>query len=151
MFDFIMDKKNSITRSIGIPAIGALNYYDEPERFFWFGVVDTIVPDRKIELSIEPDNGTEISEEQIRLVQDFPADYNYYINMLFAYLESVYDELTLEAIKEMYFLAAIELKKYNSELHFTLEPNLNVQPKYDHFQRFIIVDKMITWSNISLE
>ncbi|MDB5144863.1 MAG: hypothetical protein JWQ66_3576 [Mucilaginibacter sp.] len=151
MFGFLRKNKKAPRRSIIIPLIGTLYYVKEPERNFWFGRVDTISPNSKLELSIEPSNGTEPSEEQIKSIQELPADYNYYMEMLYIYLDVAFDEVPLETIKQWYYLAAIELKKYNNEWFFTLEPGFNVPPIYNHFQRFSIVNKMITWSNVSLE
>jgi hypothetical protein len=152
MFNFLRkNKKNSAGRSIIIPTIGTLHYLTWPEKNFWMGNIDTISPDNKIELSVEPANGTELSEEQVKLLQELPDDYSYYREMLCTYLEVAFEEFSLETIKQMYFLAAIELKKYNGEWHFTLEPGPNVTSRYNHFRRFTIVNKMITWSNVSLE
>lgn len=148
MFSFLRKPRAPI-RSVTIPLIGTL--FSQPGTNALFGRVDTITPNNEVELSVDPVNGTELSEEQIRLLQELPNDYNYYMEMLCTYLEVAFEEFSLETIKQMYFLAAIELKKYNSEWHFTLEPGPNVPSVYDHFQRFTIVNKMITWSNVSLD
>ena len=152
MFNFLRkNKKNSEDRSIIIPSIGILYYLTWPEKNFWMGEIDTISPDNKIELTVEPANGTELSEEQIKLLQELPDYYNYYMEIFYTYLDIAFDEFSLETIKQMYFLTAIELKRHNGEWYFTLEPGPNVPSIYNHFQRFTIVDKMITWSNVSLE
>src|SRR3978361_1424373 len=104
------NKKDSVNRSVEIPSIGTLHYLTSSDKNFWMGIVDTIAPNNKIELSIEPSNGTELSDEQIKLMEELPIDYGYYIEMLYIYLEVAFEEFPLETIRQMYFLVATELK-----------------------------------------
>ncbi len=106
------------------------------------GDVDTIGPN-KIELSIDTYDGSVPTEDQIRLIQELAVDYDYYMEILYNYLEVASEEYSLETIKQMYFLAAIELKKYNDHLLFTLEPSFGVRSLDNHFQCFQIANKTI--------
>jgi len=143
MFNFLKkNKTKSIDRSIVIPLIGILHYLTWPEKSFWMGDVDTIGPN-KIELSIDTCGGSDPTEEQIRLIRELPADYDYYMEMLYTYLEVAFEEFSLETMKQMYFLAAIELNKHNNDLLFSLEPSFDVRSVYNHFQRFQIANKTV--------
>jgi len=104
MFNFLRKNKiNLANRSILIPSIGTLYYLTWPEKNFWIWNVDTIAPNNEVELSVEPSSGTELSEEQIKLLQELPDDYNYYMEMLYTYLELVFEGFSWEIIKQCIF------------------------------------------------
>jgi hypothetical protein len=148
MFSFLKKvKKKSPSRSIVIPSIGILHYLTWPEESFWMGDVNTIVPN-EIELRIETYNNSDPTEVQIELIQQLPSDCPYYMDICYAYLDEAYEKFSLEEIKKMYFLAAIELGRGNNRLTFTLEAYPFVNHKYDHFKYFTIVDKIITSATI---
>ena len=58
------------------------------------------------------------------------------------------DDKTIQELRQMYFLTAVELKKDNKDWWIVLEPALDVDPIYDHFLRFTVRDGTITWSNL---
>ncbi|RWY46248.1 hypothetical protein [Mucilaginibacter gilvus] len=141
---FGLNKKNSALkeRSFSIAGIGTFNYPMQSEERFWFANVDSIGPN-KIELSIRTSNDEEPTQNQVDLIRGLPTEYEYYITLLYAYLEESYPELSSENFEQIFPLATIELGANECEWLFTLEPNFDVPRQYDRFKYFTIIDKAI--------
>lgn len=118
----------------------------------WFGLVDNICPNNKVELSISADNIDQELNEKIELIKKLAVDYKAIIADLYSLIYKKYKdtkfEVTRPEIEKMYFLTAVNLKEDNRTWWFTLEPNNNVTSIYDHFIRFTMVDRKIIWTNL---
>lgn len=141
-------QKASQPESITIPAIGTLNYCCENCKAFWFGILDSIVNGSKVELTIDTLNGQSPTELQVKSIEEVINNILQYTNLLYSHLNVAYGDLSLDEIKNMYFLAAIEIKNNHNELWFTLEAMPHVFSIYDGFKRFTVIDKEIVWSNV---
>jgi len=120
----------------------------------WFGLVDNICPDNKVELSISVDNIDQDLNEKIELVKKFAADYEVIVADLYDLAYKKYKdtefEVTREEIEKMYFLTAVNLKADNRTWWLVLEPDFNVTSIYDHFLRFTMSDRKIIWANFDI-
>ena len=120
----------------------------------WFGLVDNICPDNKVELSISVDNIDQDLNEKIELVKKFAADYEVIVADLYDLAYKKYKdtefEVTREEIEKMYFLTAVNLKADNRTWLLVLEPDFNVTSIYDHFLRFTMLDRKIIWANFDI-
>lgn len=120
----------------------------------WFGLVDNICPDNKVELSISVDNIDQDLNEKIELVKKFAADYEVIVADLYDLAYKKYKdtefEVTKEEIEKMYFLTAVNLKADNRTWWLVLEPDFNVTSIYDHFLRFTMLDRKIIWANFDI-
>ncbi|MBA5629733.1 hypothetical protein [Moheibacter lacus] len=120
----------------------------------WFGLVDNICPDNKVELSISVDNIDQDLNEKIELVKKFAADYEVIVADLYDLAYKKYKdtefEVTREEIEKMYFLTAVNLKADNRTWWLVLEPDFNVTSIYDHFLRFTMLDRKIIWANFDI-
>lgn len=120
----------------------------------WFGLVDNICPDNKVELSISVDNINEELNDKIELVKKLATDYVTIVRDLYDLAYKKYKdtefEVTREEIEKMYFLTAVNLKEDNKTWWLVLEPNFNVTSIYDHFLRFTMLDRKIIWANFDI-
>jgi hypothetical protein len=120
----------------------------------WFGLVNNICPDNKVELIISVDNEHQSLIDKIELIKKFAADYESIIVDLYdlaykKYKDTLY-EVTREEIEHMYFLTAVNLKNDNKTWWLVLEPDFNVGSVYNHFLRFTMEDRKIIWANFDV-
>lgn len=120
----------------------------------WFGRVDNVSPDNKVELSICVDDEHEDLTEKIVLVKKFAADYHTIIENIYRVAYIKYKdtkwEKPLDGIKRMYFLTGVNLKSDNKTWWLVLEPTFDVESIYNHFLRFTMVDREIVWANFDI-
>ncbi|WP_125185358.1 hypothetical protein [Botryobacter ruber] len=120
----------------------------------WFGNVDNISPDNKVELSIFVDNDRQDISDKIILVEQFACDYDIIMEKLYQLAYLKYKDTKWEKpqneIKKMYFLAGVNLKSDNKTWWLVLEPNFNIDSIYNHFLRFTMVDREIVWTNFDI-
>lgn len=135
-----------------IESFGEINFISKDNE--WFGRVNNISPDNKVELTICVDNKDQNITEKVELIKEFAADYNTIMadlyDLAFKKYKDTQCQKSLEEIMQMYFLTAVVLKKDNKTWWLTLEPNVNVTSMYDHFLRFIMLDRKITWANFDI-
>jgi hypothetical protein len=135
-----------------IEFLGDINFNSKDNE--WFGRVNNISPDNKVELSICVDNKEQSITDKIELVKQFATDYNTIMADLYDLAYKKYKDTqhqkSVEEIKQMYFLTAVVLKKDNKTWWLTLEPYSNVTSIYDHFLRFTMLDRKITWANFDV-
>lgn len=120
----------------------------------WFGLVDNICPNNKVELSIAVDSIDQDLNEKIELIKKLAADYGAVIADLYDLAYKKYKdtefEVTREEIEKMYFLTAVNLKEDNKTWWLTLEPDFSVTSIYNHFLRFTMQDRKIIWANFDI-
>ena len=120
----------------------------------WFGLVDNICPDNKVELSICVQNINQDLNEKIELIKKLAVDYETIVSYLYDLAYKKYKdtefEMTRREIKKMYFLTAVNLKEDNKTWWLVLEPNFNVTSIYNHFLRFTMLDRKIIWANFDI-
>ena len=116
-----------------IEPFGELHYHKREKE--WFGRVDNISPDNKVELSINVDNDKEDLSDKIVLVQKLAAEYDVFIESLYRLACMKYKntkwEIPLDEIKKMYFLTAVTLKSDNKTWWLVLEPVFDVESIYN--------------------
>ncbi len=121
----------------------------------WFGLVDNIVPNNKVELVISADDSNQSIDDKIESIKHFAVDYNSVMKNLYELAYQKYKntqwEMTLDEIKEMYFLTAVSLKDDNKTWWLVLEPDFKVETIYNHFLRFTMVDRKIVWANFNTD
>jgi hypothetical protein len=120
----------------------------------WFGLVDNICPNNKVELNLSVNNKDEELNDKIELVKKFALDYENIISKLYDLAYKKYKdtqfEVTRTEIEEMYFLSAVNLKEDNKTWWLVLEPNFNVTSVYDHLLRFTMLEREIIWANFNI-
>ena len=120
----------------------------------WFGLVDNICPNNKVELSIAVDSIDQDLNDKIELINKLVADYHTVVADLYDLAYKKYKdtefEVTREEIEKMYFLTAVNLKEDNKTWWLTLEPDFNVTSIYNHFLRFTMQDRKIIWANFDI-
>jgi hypothetical protein len=126
-------------------------HYKEKE---WFGIVQNISSNNTIELSIGAENKNIDISDRIEKIKLFAKDYNSVMTTLY---ELVHQSLSktefkksLDEVKEMYFLTAVSLKDDNKTWWLVLEPDFKVDSIYNHFLRFTMIDRKVTWTNFNL-
>jgi hypothetical protein len=119
----------------------------------WFGLVDNIAPNNKVELTISAENCNLDISNKIESIKQFTADYNFIMTCLYKLVQQQYRnskwEKPLNEITEMYFLTAVSLKDDNKTWWLVLEPDFKVESIYNYFIRFTMVDREITWTNLT--
>jgi|GEM_PF-3321077 len=136
------------TGNITISHVGTFHYYCEREREYWFAISDSIVAMNKVEFSIDTHSKKPPTTQQIIRLEEIVDNVNGYKELLYNHLKAAHDELSLEDIRKMYLLAAIEIKIDCNEVRFTLEANPTNPSIYDGFKRFTVLDKEVIWSNV---
>ena len=135
-----------------IEPFGNINFKSKDQE--WFGLVDNIAPNNKVELIISADDSNQDISDKIESVKQFAIDYNSVMTSLYELAYQKYKnsqwEKTLDEIKEMYFLTAVSLKDDNKTWWLVLEPDFKVETIYNHFLRFTMVDRKIVWANFNL-
>jgi len=120
----------------------------------WFGLVDNICPNHKVELSISVNNVAQNLDDKLELVKKLAADYDRIVTDLYdlAYksYKNTQSEVTRNEIEKMYFLTAVNLKEDNRTWWLVLEPAFNVNSRYNHFLRFTMLDRKIIWANFDI-
>jgi hypothetical protein len=126
------------------------NYRDNE----WFGLVNNICPDNKVELCISVDNIDQDLYDKIELVKKLAADYESIVADLYDLAYKKYKDTEFEVIRKeiekMYFLTAANLKEDNRTWWLILEPDFNVTSIYNHFLRFTMQDRKIIWANFDI-
>ncbi|MBX2925162.1 MAG: hypothetical protein KF746_23375 [Chitinophagaceae bacterium] len=101
-----------------IEPFGNINYKSKDQE--WFGLVDNIAPNNKVELIIFADGSNQNIDDKIESVKQFASDYNSVMPKLYELAYQKYKntqwEKTLDQIKEMYFLTAVSLKSDNNSI-----------------------------------
>lgn len=120
----------------------------------WFGLVDNICPNNKVELSISVNNVDQDLDDKLEMVKKLAADYETIVADLYDLAYKKYKdtefEVTRNEIEKMYFLTAVGLKEDNKTWWLVLEPNFNVTSINDHFLRFTMLDRKIIWANFDI-
>ena len=136
-----------------IEPFGNIEYKSKDKE--WFGLVDNIAPNNKVELIICADDSNKDISDNIESLQQFAFDYNSVMTSLYELACQKYKnsqwEKTLDEIKEMYFLTAVSLKDDNKTWWLVLEPDFKVETIYNHFLRFTMVDRKIVWANFNTD
>jgi hypothetical protein len=132
-----------------VESFGELSYHQNGKE--WFGLVENISPNNKVELSICVDSEHEDLSEKIILIKKLVADFNLVMENLYNLAHLKYKdtqwEKSKEEIKKMYFLTAVNLRIDNTTWWLVLEPAFEVETIYDHFLRFTMVGREIVWTN----
>lgn len=127
--------------------------YNKKEKV-WFGLVDNICPDNKVELSISVKNIDQDLNYKVELVKKLAADFETIIADLYELAFKKYKdtefEVTRKKIEKIYLLTAVNLKEDNKTWWLTLEPRINVTSIYNHFLRFTMEDRKIIWTNFDI-
>lgn len=135
-----------------VEPFGELHYHQKDKE--WFGCVDNICPDSKVELSICVDNERQDLSLKIDLVKGLARDYDAVKEKLHELTYIKYKntewEKSLDEIKRMYFLAGVSLKEDNRTWWLVLEPVFDVTSIYNHFLRFTMVERKIVWANFDI-
>ena len=120
----------------------------------WFGLVENIAPNNKVELAIYSVNSNIDISNKIERLKQFTIDYNSVMTSLYELAYRQYKntewEKPLHEIEEMYFLTAVSLKDDNNTWWLVLEPAFEVENIYNHFLRFTMVDRKIIWANFNI-
>lgn len=150
--DIYLDYKEAgIKKEMVIEPFGVIKYL--PKEKEWCGLVNNVTPNTKTELCIEVDTPNEDISEKIELMKQFASDYNSIVQSLYDLLYQSGKgsdwEKSLEEIKQMYFLTAVSLKSDNKTWWLVLEPHSNVPSIHNHFYRFTMVGRQITWTNFT--
>ncbi len=119
----------------------------------WFGLVDNIAPNNKVELAISADDSNQDISGCIQSLKQFAIDYNFIRTILHELAYQKYRssqwEKPLDDIKQMYFLTSVSLKDDCKTWWLVLEPNLEVETIYNQFLRFTMIDRKIVWANFN--
>ncbi len=141
-----------MTPSVTIPSLGILYQVTQEGKTFWFGRVHGVAPTSEIDLTINTVGNAEPTVEQIRSIESLPGDYEFIISLLLTHLSNSFrgtsQEVSIDSLRQMYLLCAVELKSDNSEWWFTMEPS-DVPTPYNFFPRFKVTNKRIVWSNVN--
>jgi hypothetical protein len=136
-----------------IEPFGNINYQSRDKE--WFGLVNNIAPNNKVELAISADDSIKDISDKIENINQFAIDYNAVMAILYELAYQKYKnsqwEKTLDEIKEMYFLTAVSLKEDNKTWWLVLEPDFKVKSIYNHFLRFTMIDRKIVWANFNID
>jgi len=136
-----------------VEPFGNISYKSKDKE--WFGLVDNIAPNNKVELAICTDDINKDIADKIESIKQFAIDYNSIMTNLYELAYQKYKnskwEKTLDQIKEMYFLTAVSLKEDNKTWWLVLEPDFKVESIYNHFLRFTMVDRKIVWANFNID
>jgi len=152
MFKFLID--SIIKLFIISPKLKVIEPFGEMKYINneWFGSVEGISPDHKIELSICVNNPDDDLTEKVLLINEFVQDYDLIVLNLYTLIFEHYKKLKLEKteeeIEKMYFLSALSLQKDHS-WWLVMEPAYNVESIYNYFIRFTIIGREIVWKNIN--
>lgn len=135
-----------------IEPFGNINYQSRDKQ--WFGLVDNISPNNKVELAISADDSIKDISEKIESIKQFAIDYDSVMKILYELAYQKYKnsqwEKTLDEIKEMYFLTSVSLKEDSKTWWLVLEPDFKAEPIYNHFLRFTMIDRKIIWPNFNI-
>ena len=136
-----------------IGAFGNIEFKSKDKE--WFGLMDNITPNNKVELTISAEDSNQDISDKIESVQQFAVDYNSVMENLYELAFQKYKnsqgEKTLNEIKEMYFLSSVSLKADNKTWWLVLEPECRVDAIYNHFLRFTMIDRKIVWANFNID
>jgi hypothetical protein len=131
---------------------GTVKLLTKGQDYYWFGCVKNISPDNEIELTINVDDKDQPLTNQTKLISDLADNYDRLMTTLFNYMRNSFattgDNKTVDDLKRMYFLAAVELKKDNKDWWIVFEPMFDVETIYNFFPRFTVRDMEVTWSNL---
>ena len=120
----------------------------------WFGNVNNISPNNKVELRISVDNADQDLSVKIEQVKKFADEYETIVGNIYDLVYNKYKdtkfEVTRKEIEKMYFLTALKLKADNLTWWLVLEPDFNVTSIYNHFFRFTMRDRKIIWTNFDI-
>ncbi len=148
--DVLLSNKRH-TMKIG--AFGNIEFKSKDKE--WFGLVENLTPNNKVELTISAEDSNQDISDKIENVQQFAVDYNSVMENLYELAFQKYKnsqwEKTLNEIKEMYFLSAVSLKADNKTWWLVLEPESRVDTIYNHFLRFTMIDRKIVWANFNID
>jgi hypothetical protein len=140
-----------IVIAMTIENIGTISYNRKTKE--WFGNVDIICANNKVELTVSVVNETQDLTEKIELIKSFTNDCDSILADLYEHVYKSYNKTihtkTLEEIKRMYFLTAVHLQIDNRTWYVTLEPANGVESIYNHFLRFTLTDRKIIWFNLA--
>ncbi len=141
-----------MNKEITLDKFGTLKLFLDGQDCYWFGRVRNISPDHEVELTINVDNQGQSLKDQMELIAEFANNYGRLMITLYNYLHRSFaltgDNRSVDDLKKMYFLASVELRKDNKEWWIVLEPDSNVDVKYNVLPRFTVRDGRVAWSNI---
>ncbi|TBO40935.1 hypothetical protein [Pedobacter kyonggii] len=136
-----------------IEPFGQLTYNRQDKA--WFGEVSNIHPNNNVELSISAETENQQIDDKVELVKKLASDYDAIIanlqHLIFRRFENTNFEKSLDDIKRMYDLVAVDLKSDNKTWWLVMQPDINVTSLYNHYQRFTMVDREIIWANFNID
>jgi len=134
-----------------IEPFGKIEYQSKDNQ--WFGLVNNIAPNNRVELAISVDNSNRDINNYIESIKQFVIDYKSVMTQLYELAFQKYKsspwEKPLDEIKEMYFLTSVLLMKDNKTWWLVLEPDCEVETIYNHFLRFTMIGRKIDWANFN--
>ena len=134
---------------IKIEPFGSFLFYETEKT--WFSVVKNISLLNDVELLIEVENSKQDLTEKTMLIKEFVNEIDLVMEILYTFIHKkcfTCSTKTLDDVKKMYHLCAIELKLDNKTWWIGLEPSFDNKTIYNHFLRFTLVNNEIIWSNI---
>ncbi len=135
-----------------IEPFGNIEYNKRDKK--WFGHVNNISPNNKVELSISVDNPDQDLSVKMEQVKKLADDYETIVANIYDLVYNKYKDTEFEVargeIEKMYFLTALNLKEDNLTWWLVLEPDFNVTSVYNQFFRFTMRDRKIIWTNFDI-
>jgi len=132
-----------------IEPFGNINYLSSSKE--WYGLVDNIAPNNKVELAISSEDPNQDITDRIESIKYFTIDYDNVMDCLYELAYQKYKnskwEKSLAEIRKMYFLTAVSLKDDNKTWWLVLEPDFKVETIYNQFLRFTMIDRKVVWTN----
>ncbi|EJF08286.1 MULTISPECIES: hypothetical protein [Pontibacter] len=118
----------------------------------WFGKVQNISKNHTIELSIEVEDNSSPSLNQVESIKRFTESIECIEQAIYKYIHDCFEgtkwQRTEEDLKKMYFLSAITLKSDNADIWVTLEPQIDVPTIFNYLPRLTLRNNEIVWSNL---
>lgn len=133
--------------NLNVQSFGEFRYVNIDNK--WICSTARAYTKNEIEISFEVENKEQDLTEKLALMKKFVDEISVVEKVIFNHILEKIPAKTLDELKTLWFLSAIELKNDNQTWWIVLEPNFETETKYNHFLRFTIVKKEIIWSNFS--
>jgi hypothetical protein len=124
--------------------------YRNSERI-WICFAKNVYSKNELELSFEVENQNQNLDNKIELMENFVNEISLVESYIYDFVQKRVSEKTIDEIKSIWFLSAIELKNDNENWWVTFEPNFDCETIYNHFLRFTFNNNKIIWSNLENE
>lgn len=109
-----------------LEGFGVLKLISDKNGSEWFGNVQNIAKNNKVELSIEVKSNSIPSHEQIefmkRFTQHIEVTEQIIYDHIYKSLKGTKWQITKESLKRVYYLSALVLKRDSEDVWVTLEP-----------------------------